>query len=149
MSDDGVIKTLRNVAILVTVIVSILMVAHYNPESYKVFAWLLGIAIFVSLPFYVLLISAKRGLKNDKRAGIRTAYLRACVVGLGATFLVVAFAVYIVALSLGPCASALIVDGLPFVSPPISGVVMFAVFRLVLLLRRVANKRDADGSPRN
>ena len=152
MPNDGVIKTLRNVAILVTVIVLILeavikpAVLLYPGE----YVFLLIEAFLVGLPFYILVAFAKRRLKSDERAGIQTAYLSACGAGLGMIFLFVAYAVYIFALSLGgPIAAGLSFFAVVLASPVISGTVMFTVFRLTLLLRRKANERDANGEPKN
>ena len=160
MSDNGVIKTLRNVAILVTVIVLILMAVFYTLEASDIlesllddYAKLLGLVIFVSLPFYILLFFAKFRLKSDQRAGIRTAYLRACVAGLGVTFLVVAYAVYVLALSLAghceidiwfgfPCIEWFLASFIFFTSPLISGVVMSAVFSSALLSRQKASNEE-------
>ena len=133
MSNEGVIKRLRNVAILVTVVVLILLVA-LNPSillypSELVFPAL--IALFVSLPLYILWAIAKARLKDNQRAGVRTAYLRACLAGVLMPFLTVVFALYtLMAPQYGPTAGALSLMAVVLASPLISGMTMLAVFLL-------------------
>ena len=135
MSNEGVIKRLRNIAILVTVIVLFLLVV-LNPLGWvypEELGFPLFITLFVSLPLYILWAIAKWRLKNNQRAAIRAAYLRACLAGTLTPFLIFAFGLYMIMTSeAGPIGGGFFFLLIVLASPLISGITMLAVFVLAL-----------------